>query len=32
VTVDTIPVLATFQKPDRAALRERLIREAGARG
>ena len=28
VVVDSIPVLATFQKPDRAALRDRLAREA----
>jgi acyl-CoA synthetase (AMP-forming)/AMP-acid ligase II len=27
VVVDSIPVLATFQKPDRAALRDRLTRE-----
>lgn len=27
VVVDAIPVLATFQKPDRAALRDRLTRE-----
>ena len=27
VIVDSIPVLATFQKPDRAALRDRLVRD-----
>ena len=27
MVVDAIPVLATFQKPDRAALRDRLARE-----
>jgi non-ribosomal peptide synthetase component E (peptide arylation enzyme) len=31
VVVDAIPVLTTFQKPDRAALRDRLVRETRTR-